>query len=147
MDKGFLRIGKWFFKPQDLEEKSLGSRSVHVSHVSAEAPGRDARRSHASELDALAAVWGRRCSSDSRQITRKTFFNSSEIEKDFCIHTWVMRTSWLTSHCGLIVGRQWEEEETQGKTILICRYMFVGLDVRLCCCGQLMNPGLKTATA
>ncbi|XP_075900892.1 mediator of RNA polymerase II transcription subunit 13-like isoform X4 [Nelusetta ayraudi] len=25
MDKGFLRIGKWFFKPQDLEEKSLGS--------------------------------------------------------------------------------------------------------------------------
>lgn len=37
MDKGFLRIGKWFFKPQDLEEKSLGSRSVHVSHVLAEA--------------------------------------------------------------------------------------------------------------
>lgn len=34
-----------------------------------------ARRSHASELDALASVWGRRCSSDSRQITRKTFFN------------------------------------------------------------------------
>lgn len=50
MDKGFLRIGKWFFKPQDLEEKSLGSRSVHVSHVSAEAPGRDARRSHGAHM-------------------------------------------------------------------------------------------------
>lgn len=26
MDKGFVRIGKWFFKPYDLEEKSLGNR-------------------------------------------------------------------------------------------------------------------------
>ncbi|XP_019127277.1 mediator of RNA polymerase II transcription subunit 13-like isoform X4 [Larimichthys crocea] len=30
MDKGFLRIGKWFFKPHELEEKSLGN-SEHLS--------------------------------------------------------------------------------------------------------------------
>uniref|UniRef100_A0A8C8DXR5 Mediator of RNA polymerase II transcription subunit 13 n=1 Tax=Oryzias sinensis TaxID=183150 RepID=A0A8C8DXR5_9TELE len=30
MDKGFVRIGKWFFKPHDLEEKSLGN-SEHLS--------------------------------------------------------------------------------------------------------------------
>lgn len=24
-DKGFVRIGKWFFKPHELEEKSLGN--------------------------------------------------------------------------------------------------------------------------
>nr|XP_046230336.1 mediator of RNA polymerase II transcription subunit 13-like isoform X2 [Scatophagus argus] len=30
MDKGFLRIGKWFFKPHELEEKSLGN-SKHLS--------------------------------------------------------------------------------------------------------------------
>ncbi|XP_069571315.1 mediator of RNA polymerase II transcription subunit 13-like isoform X1 [Brachyistius frenatus] len=30
MDKGFVRIGKWFFKPHELEEKSLGS-SEHLS--------------------------------------------------------------------------------------------------------------------
>lgn len=26
MDKGFVRIGKWFFKPHELEEKSLANR-------------------------------------------------------------------------------------------------------------------------
>lgn len=26
MDKGFVRIGKWFFKPYELEGKSLGNR-------------------------------------------------------------------------------------------------------------------------
>lgn len=26
MDKGFVRIGKWFLKPYDVEEKSLGTR-------------------------------------------------------------------------------------------------------------------------
>lgn len=31
MNKGFLRIGKWFFKPQELKDKSLGSRSVEPS--------------------------------------------------------------------------------------------------------------------
>ncbi|XP_029371341.1 mediator of RNA polymerase II transcription subunit 13-like isoform X2 [Echeneis naucrates] len=30
MDKGFVRIGKWFFKPHELEEKSLGN-SEHLS--------------------------------------------------------------------------------------------------------------------
>ncbi|KAK2819186.1 hypothetical protein Q5P01_024747 [Channa striata] len=30
MDKGFVRIGKWFFKPYELEEKSLGN-SEHLS--------------------------------------------------------------------------------------------------------------------
>ncbi|XP_026210342.1 mediator of RNA polymerase II transcription subunit 13-like isoform X2 [Anabas testudineus] len=30
MDKGFVRIGKWFFKPNELEEKSLGN-SEHLS--------------------------------------------------------------------------------------------------------------------
>ncbi|XP_028273532.1 mediator of RNA polymerase II transcription subunit 13-like isoform X3 [Parambassis ranga] len=30
MDKGFVRIGKWFFKPHKLEEKSLGN-SEHLS--------------------------------------------------------------------------------------------------------------------
>ncbi|XP_070408425.1 mediator of RNA polymerase II transcription subunit 13-like isoform X3 [Nothobranchius furzeri] len=30
MDKGFVRIGKWFFKPHELESKSLGS-SEHLS--------------------------------------------------------------------------------------------------------------------
>uniref|UniRef100_A0A3P8WRA1 Mediator complex subunit Med13 N-terminal domain-containing protein n=1 Tax=Cynoglossus semilaevis TaxID=244447 RepID=A0A3P8WRA1_CYNSE len=30
MDKGFVRIGKWFFKPQDQEEKTLGN-SEHLS--------------------------------------------------------------------------------------------------------------------
>uniref|UniRef100_A0A8D2ZPC4 Mediator of RNA polymerase II transcription subunit 13 n=1 Tax=Scophthalmus maximus TaxID=52904 RepID=A0A8D2ZPC4_SCOMX len=30
MDKGFVRIGRWFFKPHDLEEKSLGN-SEHLS--------------------------------------------------------------------------------------------------------------------
>ncbi|XP_068190986.1 mediator of RNA polymerase II transcription subunit 13-like isoform X3 [Antennarius striatus] len=30
MDKGFLRIGKWFFKPHEQEEKSLGN-SEHLS--------------------------------------------------------------------------------------------------------------------
>ncbi|XP_041816077.1 mediator of RNA polymerase II transcription subunit 13-like isoform X3 [Chelmon rostratus] len=30
MDKGFLRIGKWFFKPHEVEEKSLGN-SEHLS--------------------------------------------------------------------------------------------------------------------
>ncbi|XP_026154135.1 mediator of RNA polymerase II transcription subunit 13-like isoform X2 [Mastacembelus armatus] len=30
MDKGFVRIGKWFFKPHGLEEKSLGN-SEHLS--------------------------------------------------------------------------------------------------------------------
>lgn len=26
MDKGFVRTGKWFFKPHELEEKSVGNR-------------------------------------------------------------------------------------------------------------------------
>ncbi|XP_062268747.1 mediator of RNA polymerase II transcription subunit 13-like isoform X1 [Platichthys flesus] len=30
MDKGFVRLGKWFFKPHDLEEKTLGN-SEHLS--------------------------------------------------------------------------------------------------------------------
>ncbi|XP_049593207.1 mediator of RNA polymerase II transcription subunit 13-like isoform X3 [Syngnathus scovelli] len=30
MDKGFVRVGKWFFKPHQLQEKSLGS-SEHLS--------------------------------------------------------------------------------------------------------------------
>ncbi|XP_070706979.1 mediator of RNA polymerase II transcription subunit 13-like [Pempheris klunzingeri] len=30
MDKGFVRIGKWFFKPHELDEKSLGN-SEHLS--------------------------------------------------------------------------------------------------------------------
>uniref|UniRef100_A0A3B4X9Z4 Mediator of RNA polymerase II transcription subunit 13 n=1 Tax=Seriola lalandi dorsalis TaxID=1841481 RepID=A0A3B4X9Z4_SERLL len=30
MDKGFVRLGKWFFKPHELEEKSLGN-SEHLS--------------------------------------------------------------------------------------------------------------------
>ncbi|XP_054613847.1 mediator of RNA polymerase II transcription subunit 13-like isoform X2 [Dunckerocampus dactyliophorus] len=30
MDKGFVRVGKWFFKPHELQEKSLGS-SEHLS--------------------------------------------------------------------------------------------------------------------
>ena len=30
MNKGFLRIGKWFFKPQELKDKSLGSRLVEA---------------------------------------------------------------------------------------------------------------------
>ncbi|XP_040053717.2 mediator of RNA polymerase II transcription subunit 13-like isoform X3 [Gasterosteus aculeatus] len=30
MDKGFVRIGKWFFKPHELQEKSLGN-SEHLS--------------------------------------------------------------------------------------------------------------------
>uniref|UniRef100_UPI0037E774A6 mediator of RNA polymerase II transcription subunit 13-like isoform X2 n=1 Tax=Semicossyphus pulcher TaxID=241346 RepID=UPI0037E774A6 len=30
MDKGFVRIGKWFFKPHELEEKALGN-SEHLS--------------------------------------------------------------------------------------------------------------------
>ncbi|XP_034458966.1 mediator of RNA polymerase II transcription subunit 13-like isoform X3 [Hippoglossus hippoglossus] len=30
MDKGFVRLGRWFFKPHDLEEKTLGN-SEHLS--------------------------------------------------------------------------------------------------------------------
>lgn len=108
MDKGFLRIGKWFFKPQDLDEKSLGSRSVHVSHVLAKAPL--AQRSHASELDVRAPVCGWCCSSGSQQRTGNFLLINVKLG-EIPVVTPQVCTFYLKSHN--VVRPQWEEGETQ----------------------------------